>query len=125
MFVLLEHDTTACKNAPEGVGRHWDLLLEVPGQERLATWRLTADPCQGMPVPAERIGDHRRHYLTYEGPLSDDRGVVRRIDAGSAQIVREGLERLVLRLDGRHLAGLFEIAPGTAGLEFRVLAAPR
>lgn len=119
MFVLLEHDTTACQNAPDGAGLHWDLLLEVPGREPLATWRLAADPRQGKPVPALRIGDHRRRYLTYEGPLSEDRGVVRRIDEGAASVVREDAKRLVLRLEGRFLAGIFEIAEGAAGLEFR------
>lgn len=34
-------------------------------------------------IRAERLVDHRRHYLTYEGPISRDRGVVRRVAQGT------------------------------------------
>ena len=33
-------------------------------------------------VAVERLGDHRLVYLDYEGPVSGDRGRVRRLDAG-------------------------------------------
>src|SRR5262245_48875567 len=72
-FVILEHDY------PE---RHWDFMVEVG--ESLWTWRLPVLPQPGMgPIPATRIGDHRRAYLDYEGPVSGNRGTVVRREAGS------------------------------------------
>ncbi|HBE68769.1 MAG TPA: hypothetical protein DDW52_11540 [Planctomycetaceae bacterium] len=34
-------------------------------------------------VSAERLIDHRRHYLTYEGPVSGNRGEVKRVASGT------------------------------------------
>ena len=39
----------------------------------------------GRPVAAVRLPDHRRRYLTYQGPLSDDRGEVRRVAAATVR----------------------------------------
>ena len=35
---------------------------------------------------ATRLPDHRLAYLEYEGPVSGNRGVVRRIDSGKYEI---------------------------------------
>ena len=117
MFALLEHDTsTAAGVTPAGRGRHWDLLVEVPGCERLPTWRLARNPLADTgEIPAQRIGDHRRLYLEYEGEISGGRGLVRRIDAGAATIAGLEDDRLVVVLAGRHLRGPFEIAAGFSG----------
>lgn len=69
-FVLLHHT-----GAPDG--DHYDLMLERDGT--LATWRVASPALDG----ARRIQDHRRAYLDYEGPLSEGRGEVRRIAAGT------------------------------------------
>jgi len=100
-FALLEHTT------PDGV--HWDLLVERPGQEKLTTWRLLANPLEADDVPAERIADHRRLYLDYEGPISGGRGSVRRLDTGECEceVASDGIWRL--RLRGRHLRGEYWI----------------
>ena len=60
---------------------HWDLLLEAGPV--LKAWRLLAEPGRGRSVPAEPNLDHRLLYLDYEGPLTSDRGVVTRWDAGT------------------------------------------
>ena len=70
-FVLLEHDCPAL---------HWDFLLEQP--DAAATWRLCDFPWPGRSVWSERIADHRLLYLVYEGPVSGNRGSVRRIASG-------------------------------------------
>ena len=68
---------------------HWDLLLESPRKSAapaaaddrcLLTWRLLSSPLTGRDCSAERLADHRRLYLDYEGPVSDDRGVVQRLE---------------------------------------------
>ena len=70
-FVILEHDHPVL---------HWDLMLEAG--DVLQTWRLAMPPCLGVPIEATALGDHRRAYLDYEGPVSGNRGNVKRWDAG-------------------------------------------
>ena len=114
MFVLLEHQTDS--------GVHWDLMIETPGRDRLATWRLARNPI-ALPdeaIAAEPIGDHRRTYLDYEGELSDGRGRVTRVDGGESRIVEQSAHRLVMKLDGRELRGRFEVGDhGTGRSTFR------
>lgn len=93
-FALLTHDFPI---------PHWDFLLE--GSESCRTWRLLDEPGPGRTVRAEAIADHRRHYLTYEGPVSGDRGTVARWDAGTFEwIVNEG-DRVEVELTGDRLHG--------------------
>ena len=110
-FALLEHRTS------EGV--HWDLLLEVAGQSRLATWRLAANPCiTAGPIRCERIADHRRVYLEYEGPISGGRGDVKRVDGGAATWLAPPEQQTAFELRGGRLWGRYRIRQGEAGLEF-------
>ncbi|MEP0845574.1 MAG: hypothetical protein HRF50_02000 [Phycisphaerae bacterium] len=110
-FALLEHSTDQ--------GTHWDLLIEQPGGETLATWRLSTDPTAATtPIPAQRIQDHRRIYLTFEGPLAGGRGEVRRLDAGKAEWLERTAERTAMRLHGAKLNGEFEIAAREGRMRF-------
>lgn len=97
-FVILHH-------RQEG-SEHWDLMLERG--EVLWTWRLDRDPLdpRNYPIPAERIGDHRKAYLTYEGPISGGRGTVRRVDQGTYTSAAEHPLCLSLKSTGNDLAGL-------------------
>jgi len=74
-FVILEHDHPF---------RHWDFLIE--DGDSLASWRLLELPRTGVRIPASPLPAHRRDYLTYEGPVSGDRGSVQRIHAGSMEV---------------------------------------
>jgi hypothetical protein len=83
-WVLVRHDT------PDGLW-HFDWMLD-PGPDhpaqhtpdvRLITFRLREHPKDYHDSPVERLPEHRIHYLTYEGPLSGNRGQVRRIDEGT------------------------------------------
>src|SRR5688572_1045480 len=94
-FVILEHDYPVL---------HWDLMLE--GEGVLRTWRL-AEPPGTRAVAAEPSFDHRLVYLEYEGPVSGDRGVVRRWDRGTYSPVAEQEGGLTVRLDGERLQGVF------------------
>ncbi len=70
-------------------GDHHDWMLEdpqaAPTRGRLITFRASV-PSQrwrrARVFDLHRLGDHRRDYLRYEGPLARDRGLVRRIDEG-------------------------------------------
>lgn len=83
----------------------------------LATWQLLADPRRDdvWPIPARRIGEHRLHYLTYEGPLGGGRGEVSRIASGEYDLVRSGDAGWELALRGENVAGRFELRGPTPG----------
>ena len=92
-FVVLEHDW------PEP---HLDLFLDAG--DVLQAWRLPADYSPETPSQIYTNVPHRRHYLDYEGVVSDGRGRVKRWDFGDF----EWLEYLRTALfSGRKLVGLF------------------
>ena len=63
----------------EGVEEpHYDVLFEISPGSPLATWRASRWPI-APGDHAVRAADHRPAYLTYEGPISGDRGHVRRV----------------------------------------------
>lgn len=101
-FVVLRHEV--------GDAVHWDLMLEHG--ERLATWRLSRPPSRRSAelIPAERIGEHRRAYLDYEGPVSGDRGVVIRHDAGTFSLEAESPDAWDLHFRGRELVGRYRLS---------------
>ncbi len=100
-FVILHH--------VQAQGEHWDLMLQTGAV--LATWRLAAlpDANTGRAVPAEAIGDHRLDYLTYEGPLSRDRGSVRRIDEGRYALLEQVGTHWTIDFQGRILRGTWRL----------------
>jgi hypothetical protein len=93
-FVILEHDHPT---------RHWDLMLETGPV--LRTWRLAQPPEPGRPVEAAASFDHRPVYLDYEGPISGNRGTVRRWDAGTFVWQIETQDQIAFRLEGTRLHG--------------------
>lgn len=98
-FVILHHQLTNCE--------HWDLMLEHEGV--LLTWQLPSEPTGlgSFPMTAKRIGDHRRAYLEYEGPIGGNRGQVHQVDAGALEWKDITGGRIVVVLLGRQLQGPF------------------
>jgi DNA polymerase ligase (LigD)-like protein len=101
-FVILEHDHPFL---------HWDLMLEAG--KVLRTWRLLTEPVMGMAIAAEPLGDHRKMYLDYEGPVSGGRGQVRRWDAGMLEWKVDSAERTVVQLKGTRVKGEVIVEKGT------------
>ena len=97
--MILEHTGTA-EYKP---GVHWDLMLEVDGGMR--TWALEAPPSEGVAVRATELGMHRLDYLDYEGPVSGNRGSVRRWDSGTYEVLSKTPAELNLTIRGERLAG--------------------
>ena len=97
-FVILEHDHPHL---------HWDLMLETGTV--LRTWRLAEPPEPGKTVAAEPLGEHRLTYLDYEGPVSGNRGQVRRWEFGTYDDETPSVEKttasMTLVLHGRRLRG--------------------
>jgi hypothetical protein len=83
---------------------HYDLLLDPADSAMLLTWRLKFwPPAEWVDADnlashqteehegshhsvGERLPDHRRLYLTYEGPVSGGRGLVKRVAAGTVRL---------------------------------------
>ena len=101
-FVIQHHRT--------GDGEHWDLMLE--SGPTLATWQLWRSPesVADGPIPATRIGDHRKAYLTYEGPLTADRGTVEIFDRGTLKWRARHEDRIVVELHGEITRGTFVLS---------------
>lgn len=79
--------TTLLKHTlPDGTS-HFDWLIETTPEAPLTTFRVAVridDPaCEGF--EAERLADHRRVYLDYEGEVSGGRGVVLQVARGEVR----------------------------------------
>jgi hypothetical protein len=104
-FVVLRHD------CPDG-SWHYDWMIERtdPGADMdrpLMTFRVQSLPTEAAEFEAERIADHRRAYLEYEGKISGGRGSVRCLVGGSVIIEVYEQARIVVLLDGsRRLVGV-------------------
>lgn len=109
-FVILHHRLDS--------GEHWDLMLERG--DFLLTWQLLREPVnhESLPIPACRIGDHRKYYLTYEGPLTHNRGTVRRVDSGTVEIEENTPKCVRFKLNGGRLCGSFQLRPKAEGWSF-------
>ncbi len=93
---------------------HYDLMIE--NDDALSTWSITpgnlAALLNGNRIEATRIQDHRKDYLKYEGPVSDDRGRVEIYDSGDCEmdINFEDDDRcFVKRMNGGILKGIVRI----------------
>ena len=88
---------------------HWDFLLDPGQEEPLWTWRIHSAPDQPGQLVAERLPDHRRAYLDYEGPVSQGRGKVSRWDSGEYFVIAspEGTQRF--RCVGEKLRGEIQL----------------
>ena len=106
-YVILHHQLTGSE--------HWDLMLERG--DVLITWQLSAEPDQpaSLPIAARRIGDHRIAYLTYEGPVSGNRGTVRRVDSGTVEFEEFTDGECIFSLRAGRLEGQFRLARGSGG----------
>ena len=98
-FVILFHQTGTNLGRPS----HWDFLLE--NGPTLMAWALSAEPAACQPVEALALPEHRRHYLDYEGPLSADRGTVRRWDLGTFVWLQRSAQLVRIQLHGAKLSG--------------------
>ncbi|MGE5609047.1 MAG: hypothetical protein ACM359_07320, partial [Bacillota bacterium] len=77
---------------------HYDLLFETAPGSPLAAWRSPTWPVEPdtdlTPLP-----DHRPAYLEYEGPVSRNRGTVKRVAAGHHRILQNEPICLAIQLE--------------------------
>ncbi|WP_146678798.1 hypothetical protein [Pirellula sp. SH-Sr6A] len=110
-FVILRHEYPAGNERQD----HWDLLLEPPKSAGEAPLLL----CFAIPSPikdwagavVQKLPDHRRLYLHYEGPISGDRGLVRRIATGEIEWIEHSSDRVECILTSMHPPVLLHDTP--------------
>lgn len=82
---------------------HYDWLLDPGGEpeHRLIAFRLTRRPDSPgwTRLDADRLPDHRAFYLTHQGPVSGDRGVVTLIARGRCELLRIEPDLLEARIE--------------------------
>jgi hypothetical protein len=101
-MVLLRHEL------PDGTW-HFDWMIEPAEGYGLVTFRVSArvDDPETTQFDAERIGEHRREYLEYEGAVSGGRGTVVRVAAGWVEGVSEWDGEIVVRGEMGGCAGVW------------------
>ncbi len=117
-FVVQRHEASG--------GVHWDLMVEQA--DALATWQLPVAPEQiaGVPIAIERIADHEKRFLTYEGPLRSHIGSVEIHDRGTCVVLSQSTDRWLIRFGGRYLAGTYrvEYAAGAESTAWQITKVP-
>ena len=107
---------------------HFDLMLERSPGEPLETWRSPSWPLTGETVLSPLV-DHRSVYLTYEGPVSNANGEVRRVFAatvvGQKTVSTGGIDTRTIELvqDSVRMTLVFRVnADGTMTGSLQVVA---
>lgn len=102
-YVILRHEL------PPGNERasHYDVMFDTG--ETLRTWAIDAPPDLPQEQPAQKLPDHRRDYLTYEGPVSGNRGSVTRWDEGDYETKTDDGQAFVVEVTGQRLCGMIRI----------------
>ena len=100
-FVIQEHTYSG--------QMHWDLMLE--SGPALATWQVAVPPGNwpGETVTCRKLADHRLDYLTYQGPLSRDRGQVRIKALGHYEPIRIEGDCWQVALAGQTITGQLDL----------------
>ncbi len=90
---------------------HWDFLVE--NGETLFAWRLLEQPDREAIFEVEPLPPHRKIYLDYEGPISNNRGTVQQWDTGFCEILKTDDSEFQFVLIGKRLSGLLRIVKNT------------
>ena len=106
---LLRHQTPT--------GSHYDWLLGIPGSEsdpaaKLWTARVDLPSTHWRDAgkcTLTRLPDHRRAYLSYQGPISGGRGQVIRVDRGQVLPLRWTDTRILLDVQLTQYQGRAEL----------------
>ncbi len=86
----------------------------------LRTWSVEREPSSTAAIEARELADHRLDYLDYQGPVSADRGTVRRWDAGEYSLEEEALDRWIVSLRGARLIGRMTLERSESDHSWRV-----
>lgn len=120
-FVVLAHTFPADHPRED----HFDWMFS--NGTSLLTWSSYELVEYGQTVSATRLADHRLAYLEYEGPVSGNRGYVRRIEQGTYRRLLAEANQYRFELQGERFRGVLsftlrqapnwqlEFQPGASG----------
>ncbi|AQQ70298.1 hypothetical protein SMSP2_00642 [Limihaloglobus sulfuriphilus] len=103
-FVIVKHEH---RDRPV----HWDIMFEMKNN-MLAAFRADSDPLSlaenggGL----EKIFDHDRKFLDYEGPVNNGLGSVTSCDAGIYGVSQVRSNALRMILEGSVVSGSFSLS---------------
>lgn len=100
---MLEHRVPLESARPD----HWDVMLETASG--LLTWASPPFANDGSSWKVDELPLHRSIYLDYEGPLSGNRGRVRRLDRGKFRILDRQPRSLLIQLTGDVYQGCLQV----------------
>lgn len=86
--------------------------------EGLATWQCPVNPVVlsvGQSVLCQKLPDHRRAYLAYEGPVRRGRGEIQRIEEGQYECISVHPRRRRVQLHGQNIRHLLELQKTSDG----------
>lgn len=98
-YVILWHEAGPTLGRPS----HYDLLFEEGVDAR--AWCIVQEIKPSQPLTATELPRHRLHYLTYEGPISGNRGAVTRWDFGEYRLLESLENRIRVDVIGQRLLG--------------------
>jgi hypothetical protein len=108
-FVVLEHRVPTSDLWAD----HWDVMLETPAG--LMTWASPPFPDQALDWEVRPLPVHRVIYLEYEGPITGNRGCVKRLDRGEFLVQDRQNNMVLLELAGQRFRGRLRIEVRMAG----------
>lgn len=80
--------------------------------EVLRTFASAKEPTVDELLDVDPLDDHRVDFLTYEGPVSRDRGTVTRWDCGEFDVIEENPRHWLLDVRGRRWTGRVRFTAG-------------
>lgn len=94
------------KHTQEGQ-THWDLMIEQGNI--LKTWRLDNPPekLATAKTKATPIFDHDKKFLTYQGPVNNDKGIVEIVDEGTCTNEPIIENNMRVNFQGKILRGIY------------------
>ena len=96
---------------------HFDFMLET--EDSLLTWRINKLDISLLDKPGElvtlKLKNHRKEYLSFEGPISCNRGFVEIYDQGNYSIINENQENYKIKLSGEKLTSTIIIKELSVG----------
>jgi hypothetical protein len=99
-FVILHHSDKI---------EHYDLMIELKEKDELLTLRIPLPDMdlllRNIAIRAERLPDHRKKYLDYEGHVSGGRGSVKIFDTGNCRTIFYSENKYEFDFTGKKLTG--------------------
>jgi DNA polymerase Ligase (LigD) len=114
-YVILWHETGPALGRPS----HFDLLLEEGPDAR--AWCIEQEITPNQLLTATELPRHRLHYLTYEGPISGNRGTVTRWDWGEYRLLESLEHRIRVEVTGQRLVGAISLDKAAEQWQLRYL----